>query len=247
MGPPRVANLKRRCSAQFIRILFFFLFRLFFVFLFPLLVVVLIFARQGSNHTHADTPLPRLSLIPDLSHFLPLYACFFVFFPFFYCVYANAYFLVSISVTLFFCFFHFCRTCFLLSLPFDIFPPHFSFFSFSVSRDYSCASILPSSVFATISRATRSICSGNLLNRLSWIRCLSMFSSLPLRKQLNPGLSTIVAFRGVSTHGLPSFLLHAVDVDLKVARFLLSLIPASIMNLIKIRPRKEREKDTWIN
>lgn len=43
----------------------------------------------------------------------------------------------------------------------------------------------------------------------------------------------IVAFRGVSTHGLPSLLLHAVDVDLKVARFLLSLIPASIMNLIK--------------
>lgn len=81
------------------------MFRLFFVSLFPLLVVVLIFARQGSNHTHADTPLPRLSLIPDLSHSLPLYACFFVFFPlFFYCVYANAYFLVSISVTLFFCF-----------------------------------------------------------------------------------------------------------------------------------------------
>lgn len=53
-----------------------------------------------------------------------------------------------------------------------------------------------------------------------------MFSSLPLRKQLNPGLLIIVAFRGVSTHGLPSFLLHAVDVDLKVARFLLSLIPA---------------------
>lgn len=121
------------------------MFRLFFVSLFPLLVVVLIFARRGSNHTHADTPLPRLSLIPDLSHFLPLYACFFVSFPpfIFYCVYANAYFLVSISVTLFFCFFHFCRTCFLLSLPFDIFPPHFSFFSLSVSRDYSCASILP--------------------------------------------------------------------------------------------------------
>ena len=60
------------------------MFCLFFVSLFPLLVAVLIFARQGSNHTHADTPLPCLSLIPDLSHFLPLYACFFVSFPVFF-------------------------------------------------------------------------------------------------------------------------------------------------------------------
>lgn len=42
----------------------------------------------------------------------------------------------------------------------------------------------------------------------------------------------IVYFRGVSTHGrslVPLPFLHAVDVDLKVARFLLSLIPAIII------------------
>lgn len=46
----------------------------------------------------------------------------------------------------------------------------------------------------------------------------------------------IVYFRGVSTHGrslVPLPFLHAVDVDLKVARFLLSLIPAEdILELV---------------
>lgn len=66
----------------------------------------------------------------------------------------------------------------------------------------------------------------------------------------------IVYFRGVSTHGrslVPLPFLHAVDVDLKVARFLLSLIPAIIIGtrlkyiIIKVEQvEREEEKIKFI-